>query len=45
MFLSLIPTFGLLQWVNMIKECLQKLGIKLLKYLMSEYYFNNDNSE
>jgi len=29
--MSLIPTFGLLQWVNMIKECLPKVGIKLLK--------------
>jgi len=30
-FKGLIPTFGLLQWVNMIKECLPKVGIKPLK--------------
>jgi len=28
---SLIPTFGPLQWVNMIKEFLPKVGIKPLK--------------
>jgi len=33
-FKSLIPTFG----HYMIKEFLPKVGIKLLKYLMSEYY-------
>jgi len=27
----IIPTFGSLQWVNMIKECLPKIGIELLK--------------
>jgi len=30
-FKSLVPTFGLLQWVNMIKACLPKVRIKLLK--------------
>jgi len=33
-FKGLIPTFGLLQCVNMFKECLPKVGIKPLKYLM-----------
>jgi len=32
-FNSLIPTFGYLQRINMIKECLLKVGIKLLKIL------------
>jgi len=30
-FKSLIPTFSLLQWVNMIKKCLPKVGIELFK--------------
>jgi len=30
-FKSLIPTFGQLQWVNVIKERLPKVGIKILK--------------
>jgi len=37
-FKSLIPTFGLVQWVKIIKECLLKVRIKLLKISYVEYH-------
>jgi len=38
-FKSLIPTFGLLQWVNMIKECLPKVWIILSELFLVSLLF------